>query len=209
LLRVLQQQEFERLGSTRTIQVDFRLVAATNRDLAHMVREGRFRSDLYYRLNVFPITVPPLRSRADDIPFLVWHFVKKYAARMNRSIDTILSQDMTTMVEHSWPGNVRELQNFVERSVILSFGTVLRPPLQELKNSVKSAAAKIRTLAEAERDFILEALRSTDWVVGGENGAAARLGVKRTTLLYKMRRLGISRPNPYERTATDGLLSSL
>jgi formate hydrogenlyase transcriptional activator len=198
LLRVLQQQEFERLGSTRTIQVDFRLLAATNRDLAHMVREGRFRSDLYYRLNVFPITVPPLRSRADDIPFLVWHFVKKYAVRMNRRIDTILSQDMTTMIEHSWPGNVRELQNFVERSVILSLGTVLSPPLQELKNSVKSAAAKIRTLAEAERDFILEALRSTEWVVGGENGAAARLGVKRTTLLYKMRRLGISRPNPYE-----------
>jgi formate hydrogenlyase transcriptional activator len=163
-----------------------------------MVKEGRFRSDLYYRLNVFPITVPPLRSRADDIPFLVWHFVKKYAARMNRRIDTILSQDMAAMIEHSWPGNVRELQNFVERSVILSLGTVLRPPLQELKNSVKNAAAKIRTLAEAERDFILEALRSTDWVVGGENGAAARLGVKRTTLLYKMRRLGISRPSPCE-----------
>jgi formate hydrogenlyase transcriptional activator len=198
LLRVLQQQEFERLGSARTIQVDFRLLAATNRDLALMVKEGRFRSDLYYRLNVFPLTVPPLRNRTDDIPALVWHFVKKYAARMNRRIDTILSQDMAPMVEYPWPGNVRELQNFIERSVILSLDTILRPPLQELKSSPKNATAKIRTLAEAERDFIQEALRTTDWVVGGENGAAARLGVKRTTLLYKMRRLGIFRPKPYE-----------
>jgi formate hydrogenlyase transcriptional activator len=198
LLSVLQRQEFERLGSARTIQVDFRLLAATNRDLAHMVKEGRFRSDLYYRLNVFPLTVPPLRSRADDIPILVWHFVRRYAARMNRSIDTILSQDMATMVEYSWPGNVRELQNFVERSVILSLGTVLRPPLQELKSSAKNAAAKVRTLADAEREVIQEALRATDWVIGGENGAAARLGVKRTTLLYKMRRLGVARPKPYE-----------
>jgi formate hydrogenlyase transcriptional activator len=198
LLRVLQQQQFERLGSARTIQVDFRLLAATNRDLEHMVNEGRFRSDLYYRLNVFPLTVLPLRNRADDIPFLVWHFVKKYAARMNRRIATILSQDMASMVAYSWPGNVRELQNFVERSVILSLDTVLRPPLQELKTSAKNAARKILTLAEAEREFIKDALRSTDWVVGGENGAAARLGVKRTTLLYKMRRLGIFRPKPYE-----------
>jgi formate hydrogenlyase transcriptional activator len=195
LLNVLQQQEFERLGSPRTIQVDFRLLAATNRDLAHMVKEGRFRSDLYYRLNVFPLTVPPLRNRLDDIPFLVWHFVKKYAERMNRRIDTILTQDMAVMVSYSWPGNVRELQNFIERSVILSLDTVLRPPLQELK---KNGPPKIRTLADAERDVIQEALRSTDWVIGGENGAAVRLGVKRTTLLYKMRRLGISRPKPYE-----------
>jgi formate hydrogenlyase transcriptional activator len=198
LLRVLQQQEFERLGSPRTIQVDFRLLAATNRDLGQMVKEGRFRSDLYYRLNVFPLTVPPLRSRPDDIPFLVWHFVRKYAERMNRRIDTILAQDMALMVAYSWPGNVRELQNFIERSVILSLDTVLRPPLQELKIGAKSAPAKIRTLADAERDVIQEALRSTDGVIGGENGAAARLGVKRTTLLYKMRRLGISRPKPYE-----------
>ena len=198
LLRVLQQQEFERLGSARTIQVDFRLLAATNRDLEHMVKEARFRSDLYYRLNVFPLTVPPLRSRVDDIPFLVWHFVKKYAARMSRRIDTILPQDMAAMLEYSWPGNVRELQNFIERSVILSLDTVLRPPMQELRSTVKNSAAKIRTLAEAERDFIQEALRTTDWVVGGDNGAAARLGVKRTTLLYKMRRLGIFRPKPYE-----------
>lgn len=197
LLNVLQQQEFERLGSARTIQVDFRLLAATNRDLAHMVKEGRFRSDLYYRLNVFPLTVPPLHSRADDIPVLVWHFVRKYAARMNRRIDTILSQDMATMVEYSWPGNIRELQNFIERSVILSLGAVLRPPLQELKSSLKSAA-KVRTLADAEREVIQEALRGTDWVIGGEHGAAARLGVKRTTLLYKMRRLGIFRPKPFE-----------
>jgi formate hydrogenlyase transcriptional activator len=196
LLSVLQQQEFERLGSTRTIQVDFRLLAATNRDLAHMVKEGRFRSDLYYRLNVFPLTVPPLRNRVDDIPILVWHFVKKYATRMNRRIDTILSQDMATMTEYSWPGNVRELQNFIERSVILSLGTVLRPPLQELKTSAKTTVGKVRTLAEAEREVIHDALRSTDWVIGGENGAATRLGVKRTTLLYKMRRLGIFRPKP-------------
>jgi formate hydrogenlyase transcriptional activator len=198
LLSVLQQQEFERLGSTRTIQVDFRLLAATNRDLSQMVKEARFRSDLFYRLNVFPLTVPPLWSRADDIPILVWHFVKKYAARMNRRIDTILSQDMATMVEYSWPGNVRELQNFIERSVILSLGTVLRPPLQELKSSAKNAPGKVRTLADAEREVIHEALRSTDWVIGGENGAASRLGVKRTTLLYKMRRLGIFRPRTYE-----------
>jgi formate hydrogenlyase transcriptional activator len=198
LLRVLQQQEFERLGSPRTIQVDFRLLAATNRDLAYMVKEGRFRTDLYYRLNVFPLTVPPLRTRPDDIPFLVWHFVRKYAERMNRRIDTILAQDMALMIGYSWPGNVRELQNFIERSVILSLDTVLRPPLQELRLGVKSAPAKIRTLADAERDVIQEALRSTDWVIGGEGGAAVRLGVKRTTLLYKMRRLGISRPKPYE-----------
>ena len=198
LLNVLQQQEFERLGSPRTIQVDFRLLAATNRDLAHMVKEGRFRSDLFYRLNVFPLTVPPLRSRANDIPILVWHFVRKYAARMNRNIDTILSHDMATMIEYSWPGNIRELQNFVERSVILSLGTVLRPPLQELKASARNAAGKVRTLADAEREVIQEALRSTDWVIGGENGAAARLDVKRTTLLYKMRRLGIFRPKPSE-----------
>ena len=198
LLRVLQQQEFERLGSPRTIQVDFRLLAATNRDLAHMVREGRFRTDLYYRLNVFPLTVPPLRNRPDDIPILVWHFVRKYAERMSRRIDTILAQDMALMVNYSWPGNVRELQNFIERSVILSLDTVLRPPLQELKIGAKNGPAKIRTLADAERDVIQEALRSTDWVIGGENGAAVRLGVKRTTLLYKMRRLGILRPKPFE-----------
>jgi formate hydrogenlyase transcriptional activator len=198
LLRVLQQQEFERLGSSRTIRVDFRLLAATNRDLAHMVKEARFRSDLYYRLNVFPLTVPPLRSRTEDIPLLVWHFVKKYALRMNRVIDTIVSQDMAAMIEYPWPGNVRELQNFVERSVILSLDSILRPPLQELRNSPKSAPAKIRTLADAEREVIQEALRSTEWVIGGEHGAASRLGVKRTTLLYKMRRLGISRPKPHE-----------
>lgn len=198
LLRVLQQQEFERLGSPRTIQVDFRLLAATNRDLAQMVRDGRFRSDLYYRLNVFPLTVPPLRNRADDIPLLVWHFVQKYAARMNKRIDTVLSQDMAVMVGYPWPGNVRELQNFVERSVILSPDTVLRPPLHELRSAVANASPKVRTLADAERDVISEALRSTDWVIGGENGAATRLGVKRTTLLYKMRRLGIARPKPHE-----------
>jgi formate hydrogenlyase transcriptional activator len=198
LLSVLQQQEFERLGSARTIQVDFRLVAATNRDLSHMVKEGRFRSDLYYRLNVFPLTVPPLRSRANDIPILVWHFVKKYAARMNRRIDTILPQDIAAMAEYPWPGNVRELQNFVERSVILSLGTILCPPLQELKATAKSPGRQVRTLADAEREVIHDALRSTDWVIGGQDGAAARLGVKRTTLLYKMRRLGIARPKPHE-----------
>ena len=193
LLRVLQGQEFERLGSTRTIRVDFRLVAATNRDLAEMVEKSAFRSDLYYRLNIFPIEAPPLRERQEDIPLLVWHFVRKNAQRMNKKIETIREEDMEALIHYTWPGNVRELQNLVERSVILTAGTVLhRPFLAEPKRvSVPPTAG---TLAEAEREHILHALRNTDWVIGGPEGAAARLAVRRTTLLYKMRRLGIFRP---------------
>jgi formate hydrogenlyase transcriptional activator len=201
LLRVLQEREFERLGSSRTIRVDFRLVAATNRNLIEMVGNGQFRRDLYYRLSVFPIEIPPLRERAEDIPMLAWHFVKKYARHMNKRIDKILPEDMEALVHHGWPGNVRELQNVVERSVVVSLGAVLalsRPA--EPKRIEPSRDA--RTLAEAEREHILHVLRNTDWVLGGPAGAAVRLGVKRTTLLYKMRRLGIDRPDD-ERAATN------
>jgi formate hydrogenlyase transcriptional activator len=193
LLRVLQEREIERLGSSRTIRVDFRLVAATNRNLIEMVDNGQFRSDLYYRLSVFPIEIPPLRDRVEDIPILAWHFVKKYAQQMNKRIDKILPQDMEALVHHGWPGNVRELQNVVERSVVVSPGSVLalsRPAEPKRIESSRDA----RTLAEAEREHILRVLRTTDWVLGGPGGAAVRLGVKRTTLLYKMRRLGIDRP---------------
>ena len=193
LLRVLQEREFERLGSSKTIQVDFRLVAATNRSLVEMVESGQFRRDLYYRLSVFPIEIPPLRERAEDIPTLVWHFVKKYAQHMNKRIETILPEDMDALVHHGWPGNVRELQNVVERAVVVSSGEVLslsRP----VEASRPDAFRGTRTLAEAEREHIMQALRNADWVLGGPHGAAVRLGVKRTTLLYKMRRLGINRP---------------
>jgi len=195
LLRVLQEQEFERLGSTRTVRANFRLVAATNRDLAQMVESGAFRSDLYYRLNVFPIETPPLRERPEDIPLLVWHFVRSYAQSMNKRIETIRPEDMEALVHYSWPGNVRELQNIVERSVILTAGAVLNSPaLAQPKRTGSSAPPAVRTLAEAEREHILRTLRETDWVVGGPQGAAAQLAVRRTTLLYKMRRLGIFRP---------------
>jgi formate hydrogenlyase transcriptional activator len=194
LLRVLQEQELERLGNGRTMRVDFRLVAATNRDLGQMVERGRFRDDLYYRLNIFPIEVPPLRDRREDIPLLVWHFTRMYAQRMNRRIEMIRSEDIEGMTRYQWPGNVRELQNLIERCVILSPGSILHSPLDELSRFVRTAPPKVRTLAEAERDYILEALRETEWVIGGPNGASSRLGVKRTTLLDKMRRLGISRP---------------
>lgn len=194
LLRVLQDQEFERLGSARTVHIDFRLVAATNVDLAQAVEQSRFRSDLYYRLNVFPIEIPALRNRAEDIPTLAWYFTKKYARRMNKYIEIIRAEDLEAMVRYNWPGNVRELQNFIERSVVLSSGSILRPPLTELSRPARSSAPSICTLAEAEREHILQALRQTEWVVGGPYGAATQLGVKRTTLLDKMRRLGISRP---------------
>jgi len=200
LLRVLQEREFERLGNSRTIRVDFRLVAATNRNLLEMVAHGQFRRDLYYRLSVFPIEIPPLRERVDDIPMLVWHFVKQYARHMNKRIEKILPEDMDALVHHGWPGNVRELQNVVERSVVVSTGSTLalsRPT--ETKPLDPSPACP--TLAEAERDLILQVLRNTDWVLGGPHGAAVRLGVKRTTLLYKMRRLGIGRPPEEEAPA--------
>jgi len=197
LLRVLQEQEFQRLGSPRTVSANFRLVAATNRDLTQMVEKGLFRSDLYYRLHVFPIETPSLRERQEDIPLLVWHFVKKYAQNMSKNIEVIRSEDMEALIRYSWPGNVRELQNFIERSVILTEDSVLhRPSIAEPKNGQKQRAVTpaVRTLADAEREHILNTLRETDWVIGGSDGAAARLAVRRTTLLYKMRRLGIFRP---------------
>jgi formate hydrogenlyase transcriptional activator len=195
LLRVLQEQELERLGSTRTVRLNFRVIAATNRNLSQMVERGLFRNDLYYRLNVFPLEVPPLRDRTEDIPFLVWHFARKYALRMNKQIETIRTQDMDSLVNYRWPGNIRELQNLIERAVILSSDTVLdSSPLAELTHNARNGAREVRTLAQAERAQILDALTDTEWVVGGTYGAAARLGVKRTTLLDKMRRHGIFRP---------------
>ncbi|HEX4076782.1 MAG TPA: sigma 54-interacting transcriptional regulator [Candidatus Acidoferrales bacterium] len=194
LLRVLQEQELERLGSARTIRVDFRLVAATNRNLARMIDDGQFRTDLYYRLNVFPIELPPLRDRKEDVPFLIRHFVDKYARRMNKRIDSIPSEDMETLCRYQWPGNIRELQNVIERCVILSAGPALhRPQLPQQKPVGRTASPEFETLADVERRHILRILRETEWVIGGIDGAAARLGVKRTTLLDKMRRLGISR----------------
>ncbi|HYY98868.1 MAG TPA: sigma 54-interacting transcriptional regulator, partial [Pyrinomonadaceae bacterium] len=193
-LRVLQEQEFERLGSARTIRVNVRVVAATNQDLAAMVRERQFRADLYYRLNVFPVKLPPLRERQEDIPALVRHFVRKFAARMNKSVESVPAEVMDVLKLHDWPGNVRELQNFVERAVIMSAGGELRPPLDELEQLTTSKSpSAVRTLAEAERGLILEALRAARWVVGGPGGAASSLGLSRTTLIYRMRKLGIAR----------------
>ncbi len=239
LLRVLQEQEFERLGSTKTIRVNVRLVAATNRDLAAMVADGGFRSDLYYRLNVFPLVLPPLRERRDDIPPLVRHFTQRFARRMGRRIETIPSAVMEALVRYPWPGNIRELQNVIERAVILSPGSSLQVPRGDLEvggqrsevGDQKSEAGGQRsearsqksevgdpmpggaptsdlrpptsdlrppipglTLAEAEREHILSALRESAWVVGGPKGAAVRLGMKRSMLYWKMKKLGISRP---------------
>jgi formate hydrogenlyase transcriptional activator len=197
LLRVLQEQELERLGSTRTVKVDVRLVAATNRDLAQMVADGTFRADLYYRLNVFPVVLPPLRERPDDIPRLVRHFTQLFARRMGRRIETIPTGAMDALMRYPWPGNVRELQNVIERAVILSPGTSLQVPAGDLRPAATQAAAPEAaavTLADAEREHILGALRETGWVVGGPKGAAARLGMKRSTLFKKMQKLGISRP---------------
>ena len=195
LLRVLQEQEFERLGSTRTHKVDVRLVAATNRNLVDMVKRNEFRSDLYYRLNVFPVPLPPLRERREDIPALVEHFVEIYARRMSKQIGNIPPETMSALASYEWPGNIRELQNLIERSVILSTGAVLRPPLLELKRSLEVQSMEAITLEEAERDHIRKTLESTRWVVAGPNGAAARLGMKRSTLYFRMQKLGISRAN--------------
>jgi formate hydrogenlyase transcriptional activator len=196
LLRVLQEQEFERLGSNRTHKVDVRLVAATHRDLIAMVKQGTFREDLYYRLKVFPIHVPTLRQRTDDIPKLVWHFTELYTRRMNKKIDTIPAETMEALVRYSWPGNIRELQNFLERAVILSPHTVLRAPTSELEPfaAARQFNAPMTGLEEVERDHILCALEASDWVVGGISGAAERLGMKRTSLVYKMRKHRIVRP---------------
>src|SRR6478752_1943104 len=188
LLRVLQEQEFERLGGIRSIRTDVRLVAATNRDLGRMVEQGTFRADLYYRLNVFPIHIPALRERRDDIPILVRYFVDKFAKSMNRKITRIPESVMDTLVRYAWPGNIRELQNFIERAVILTEGAALRAPLAELRES-KSKSSQGATLKEVERKHVLQVLRDTDWILGGPTGAAARLGIPRTTLIYRMRRL--------------------
>ena len=196
LLRVLQEQEFERLGSTRTIRVNVRLIAATNRDLAKLVEDKEFRNDLYYRLNVFPITVPPLRERPEDIPALTRHFAQKFAQRMKKRIETIPSEAMKALQQYSWPGNVRELENFVERAVILTEGQDLFVPISELKlRPSLTTNVETTTLEQAERDHILKALRETNWTIGGHTGAAVKLGMKRTTLQSKMQKLGIARPS--------------
>lgn len=195
LLRVLQEQEFERLGSTRTIRVNVRIIAATNRDLAQLVEDKEFRSDLYYRLNVFPVTVPPLRERAEDIPALTRHFAQKFAQRMKKRIETIPSESMKALQAYHWPGNVRELENFVERAVILTQGTDLFIPIAELKRTPNNAAQAVTTtLEQAEREHILKALRESGWIIGGASGAATKLGMKRTTLQSKMQKLSITRP---------------
>jgi len=194
LLRVLQEQEFERLGSNRTIRVDVRIVAATNQNLQQMVRERRFRVDLFYRLNVFPIALPSLRERPEDITLLVQHFVRKFASRMNKEVTHISEEVMEAFLHHDWPGNIRELQNVVERAVIISSGPNLKIPFGELKRMVSGGTpTPIRTLDQVQRDHILEALRQSGGVVAGPNGAAVRLGLARATLEYRMRKLGIAR----------------
>jgi len=199
LLRILQEQEFERLGSTRTHQVDVRLVAATNRDLTEMVNRGEFRSDLYYRLNVFPVQLPPLRERRGDIPALVTHFAEIFGRRMSREIEHISSETMSALCSYNWPGNIRELQNVIERAVILSNDGVLPNPLPPTGTrgvTVASTATTTpaTTLRDSERTLILSTLEKVGWVIGGPKGAAAKLGLKRTTLIHKMQKLGISRP---------------
>jgi formate hydrogenlyase transcriptional activator len=191
LLRVLQEREFERLGSAQTVRVNVRVVAATNQDLAQLVSKKLFRADLFYRLNVIPICLPPLRERVQDIPLLTEFFVAKFAASLNKPIDLIPDEVVEILKAHDWPGNIRELQNFIERAVLFSPGGVLRLPL-DLKQTVKQGSeSAARTLADADREHILEALQQTDWLIGGQDGAANRLGLPRTTLIYKMRKLGI------------------
>ena len=201
LLRVLQEQEFERLGSGRTHQVDVRLVAATNRDLVKMVEHGQFRSDLYYRLNVFPIMLPALRERREDIPSLVTYFVKQFSRRMRKQVATIPPETMAAFQSYSWPGNIRELQNLVERAVILSRDGVLPNPLLKKQTELMIPSLprtrtfhSSMTLEDSDRALIVETLEQVGWIVGGPGGAAAKLGLKRTTLLAKMRRLAIARP---------------
>ena len=205
LLRVLQEQQFERLGSTRTHQVDVRLVAATNRDLAEMVKRGEFRSDLYYRLNVFPIQLPPLRERRADIPALVTHFVEILGERMGREIEHIPPETMSALSSYHWPGNIRELQNLIERAVILSNDGVLPNPLPtagaEQRATISPGAT---TLRDSERTLILQTLEAVGWVIGGPKGAAVKLGLARTTLIHKMQKLGISRPAPPDPALQDG-----
>jgi formate hydrogenlyase transcriptional activator len=196
LLRVLQEREFERLGSTRTLRTDARLIAATNRELEALVEEQRFRADLFYRLNVFPVHVPPLRDRRDDIPVLVRHFAQQFARRMKKTIETIPAETMDALTRYDWPGNIRELQNLIERAVILTAGTTLNVPLMGLtaRTPAPARTGETATLAESDRRHIIAALESSNWVIAGANGAAARLGLKRSTLQFRMRKLGIVRP---------------
>ena len=203
LLRVLQEQEFERLGSNHTRKVDVRVVAATHRDLTSMVKQAKFREDLYYRLKVFPIQIPALRQRKEDIPELVLHFTELYARRMNKRIETIPAETMDAFLRYRWPGNVRELQNFIERAVILSPYTVLRAPISELEpfSTLAAPVQSISSLEELQRDHIVGALEASKWVVGGRKGAAERLGMKRTSLIFKMQKLRISRPASTPRSA--------
>src|SRR5271169_2847991 len=195
LLRVLQEREFERLGSSRTLTTDARLIAATNRDLGALVQEQKFRSDLFFRLNVFPVRVPPLRERREDIPLLVQHFVERFSKRMNRNIESVPKQGMDALISYSWPGNIRELENVIERAVILSPGPELKVPVGELSRLAPAADGwKPQTLEEAERAHILATLKRTRWVLAGPNGAAMRLGLNRSTLQFRMKKLGIVRP---------------
>jgi formate hydrogenlyase transcriptional activator len=195
LLRVLQEREFERLGSARTIRVDVRIVAATNQNLEQMVRERRFRADLFYRLNVFPIVIPPLRERTDDIPHLARHFAHKFACRMGKEVRHVPDHVVESLLCHDWPGNIRELQNVIERGVITSSGSVLQLPAFQPRCEAKNAiTSEIRTLADAERAHIMDVLQQVRWVIGGRSGAAARLGLPRTSLMYRMRKLGITQP---------------
>jgi formate hydrogenlyase transcriptional activator len=210
---VLQEREFERLGSTRTLRSDARLIAATNRDLAQLVEESKFRADLFYRLNVFPVVVPPLRDRREDIPMLVRHFAQQFARRMKRTIETIPVEAMQALTRYDWPGNIRELQNLIERAVILSPGPTLFVPMEALTprngavaamgtgtgTGTATAPARVagggaETLLETDRRHILAALQASGWVLSGPGGAAARLGLKRSTLQFRMRKLGIERP---------------
>jgi formate hydrogenlyase transcriptional activator len=193
LLRVLQGGEFERLGSTQTRWANVRLVAATNKDLGKLVAQNQFRNDLYYRLNVFPILLPPLRDRRGDIPSLVRHFVGIYAERMNKQIEGIPTEALGALAGHSWPGNIRELQNFIERSVILTEGNILSPPLEGLRQAAGLESGEPITMEEAERVHIRKTLEETNWVIAGPRGAAVRLGMKRSTVYFRMRKLGISR----------------
>jgi len=203
LLRVLQEQEFERLGSGRTHKVDVRLVAATHRDLAEMVKQGEFRSDLYYRLNVFPVLLPPLRARREDIPALVMHFVEMFGHRMGKQIEHIPTATMSALSLYPWPGNIRELQNLIERAVILSNDGVLPNPLPSSGTQDLMIPRAATTLRDSERAVILQTLEQVGWVIGGPKGAAAKLGLKRTTLIHKMQKLGISRPRP--QSSQDGV----
>jgi len=191
LLRVLQEREFERLGSTRTTRVNVRVVAATNRDLLQTIEAREFRPDLYYRLSVFPVSLPPLRDRPEDIPILAQHFMNKCAVRMNKVVDSIPSATMEAMLAYDWPGNIRELQNFIERGVILSTSSVFQPPFAPLLRKATAIVAGRKTLEDAMREHILQALDQTKWILGGRQGTAAYLGLARTTLIAKMRRLGI------------------